>query len=359
MLTPQAMRDRNLRCWRQPFDILRAAHVELVVTDLSRARAWYVDVLGFVVTAEEPGALYLRGLEEAVHHSLVLRQGEAPRCGHIAFRVASPDDPDRLAHLCSSQGLPTRWLQAGAEPGQGRALRTVDPSGLPVEFFAEMERAPRLLQEFHLYRGAHIMRLDHFNVMVPTLEKSFAWWTEALGFRVSEYTDTDAPDFRLWAVWLHRKPNVHDLALTNGAGPRLHHVGFWVAGTESVLRACDLLAATGWHTSIERGPGRHGLSNAFFLYLRDPDGHRIELYTGDYLTCDPDGEPLRWSIHDPRRQTFWGQPAPASWFEEASVFLDPAGTGDVPLQPPALQVRPVTQPSTSGRTAANAEAARE
>jgi catechol 2,3-dioxygenase len=44
-----------------PPDIVRAAYAELVVTDLGRAREFWVDVLGFVVTAESPGALYLRG----------------------------------------------------------------------------------------------------------------------------------------------------------------------------------------------------------------------------------------------------------------------------------------------------------
>ena len=71
---------------------------------------------------------------------------------------------------------------------------------------------------------------------------------------------------------------------------------------------------------MERGPGRHGISNAFFLYIRDPDGHRVELFTSDYLTVDPDHAPIRWSLTDPRRQTLWGQPAPASWFKEGSAF---------------------------------------
>jgi catechol 2,3-dioxygenase len=35
---------------------------------------------------------------------------------------------------------------------------------------------------------------------------------------------------------------------------------------------------------------------------------------------DPDHEPIRWSLRDPRRQTLWGQPAPRSWFEEGSPF---------------------------------------
>ena len=73
---------------------------------------------------------------------------------------------------------------------------------------------------------------------------------------------------------------------------------------------------------IERGPGRHGVSNAFFLYLRDLDGNRIEVYTNDYMIPDPDFKPIKWKLSDPRRATFWGHQAPHSWFDEASLVED-------------------------------------
>jgi catechol 2,3-dioxygenase len=88
----------------------------------------------------------------------------------------------------------------------------------------------------------------------------------------------------------------------------------------NVLHLCDVMASSGHLKNLERGPGRHGISNAFFLYVRDPDGHRLELYTSDYFTGDHDHEPLRWSLNDPRRQTLWGAPAPRSWFEQGSPF---------------------------------------
>ena len=134
-----------------------------------------------------------------------------------------------------------------------------------------------------------------------------------------------ATDERITGAWLLRKPMVHDIALTLGTGPRLHHIGMWVGEPGGVLRACDQLAAAGVSDAIERGPGRHGVSNAFFVYLRDPDGHRIELYSCDYYTGDPDHAPLRWSVSDPRCRSFWGAGAPDSWYEESSVLLDPDG----------------------------------
>ncbi|MER6135594.1 VOC family protein [Streptomyces sp. NPDC001815] len=50
-----------------------------------------------------------------------------------------------------------------------------------------------------------------------------------------------------------------------------------------VLRAADLFGSLRKEHHIERGPGRHGVSNAFYLYLRDPDGHRVEIFTSGLL----------------------------------------------------------------------------
>jgi catechol 2,3-dioxygenase len=298
--------------------IIRAGHVAFRVTDLGAARAFYVDLLGFVETEADADAIYLRGWEETEHHSLMLRRAPAPGVSHLAFKVASADDLDGLETIARQAGLPVRTVAAGEERGMGRGLRVQDPAGLPVEFYAAMDRADTLRQRFHMHRGPHIMRIDHANCQVPEIEPAYAWYTRTLGFACSEYTETDDVPPRLWAAWLHRKHNVHDIALMTGTGPRVHHAGFWVPETLDVIRACDIVAGAGMHTAIERGPGRHGISNALFVYLRDPDGNRIELYTGDYLAADPDQPPVRWSINDPRRQTFWGHAAPPSWFDEAS-----------------------------------------
>lgn len=208
--------------------------------------------------------------------------------------------------------------------GWGRALRVWDPFGFPLEFFHEMAQFETQLQRFHVQRGAPIMRLDHFNFHSPRVEEGVAFWID-LGFGCSEYISTDGEDERLTGAWLRRKPSVHDLAFTVGRGPRLHHVGLFVAEPAGVLRACDQLAASGFASAIERGPGRHGVSNAFFVYVRDPDGHRIELYTCDYYTGDPDHAPLRWSVSDPCCRSFWGARAPDSWYDESSVVLGPDG----------------------------------
>lgn len=320
--------------------ITRAGHLEFRVTDLERARHFYVEVLGFVETARDAERIYLGGYEERDLYSLVLRRAPSPGVSHVALRVSDPADLERLERLYAGAGRPTRWLPAGHEQGQGRALRVQDASGIPLEFYHQLAQRPWLIQRFDQHRGARVLRIDHFNCQVTDVQAAYDWFTGHLGFACSEYTVTKDDPPRIWAAWLHRKQNVHDLALMAGTGPRVHHAGFWVGDTGSVLRACDVLAAAGYADSIERGPGRHGISNAFFLYLRDPDGNRIELYTNDYLIPDPDWEPVRWTLDDPRRQTFWGHAAPASWFDEASP-VESIETGELlPTSASPLRDRP-------------------
>jgi catechol 2,3-dioxygenase len=306
------------------FDIMRAGFVELQVTDLAASEHFYAELLGMIVSARIKDALYLRGWEERQHHSLILRQAPMATASRLGFRTRAENDLDRLHEYAQARGLTSRWVDPGADPGMGRSLRIWDPFGYPLEFFFAIEQFEPQHQRFDLHRGAPILRFDHLNLHSARVEDTFRFWLE-LGFRCSEYISTDGEDERITGAWLLRKPTVHDVALTAGTGPRLHHFAYWIAEPGGVLRACDQLAAGSQSHVIERGPGRHGVSNAFFVYLRDPDGHRIELYSCDYYTGDPDHKPLRWSVNDPRCRSFWGARAPDSWYDESSLLLGPGG----------------------------------
>jgi hypothetical protein len=102
------------------------------------------------------------------------------------------------------------------------------------------------------------------------------------------------------------------------------------ARKHNILAICDKLGALRRSDAIERGPGRHGVSNAFYLYLRDPDGHRVEIYTQDYYTGDPDNPVVTWDVHDNQRRDWWGNP------------VVPSGT-------PTPRARPRRQPAARRR----------
>lgn len=308
------------------FNIVRLSHVELRVRDLDWSRRYYVDLLGLQVTHEGSDALYLRAMEERGHHSVILRQASTPSVGVLGFKVWSEADLDKAQMWFTARGLPTRWIE---RPFMGRVLATRDPWGVPLEFYTQMERLSPIHQQYKLYRGVKPLRIDHFNLFSSNVDHAVQFYSD-MGFRLTEYT-SDQDSGRLWAAWMHRKGGVHDIAFTNGTGPRLHHTAFWVPTPLNIIDLLDLMSTSGYLANVERGPGRHGISNAFFLYIRDQDGHRTEIYCSDYQTCDPDQEPIHWDLKDPQRQTLWGAPAPKSWFELGSVF-DGAVLADSDLQ---------------------------
>ncbi len=298
-----------------PFNIVRLSHVELRVTDLVWAKAFYVDTLGLQITHEDSTHIYLRAMEERGHHCMILKKSDAGSVGVLGFKLYDEIDLDKAEIWFKSQGLPVSWIE---RPHMGRVLITRDPMGIPLEFYVKMDRLEPIHQKYKLYNGVKPLRIDHFNMFSPDVDASVNFYNE-IGFRVTEYTE-DAQTGKSWAAWMHRKGGVHDVAFTNGKGPRLHHVAFWVPTPLNIIDLLDLMSTTGYVGNIERGPGRHGISNAFFLYIRDQDGHRIEIYCSDYQTVDPDLEPIKWDLKDPQRQTLWGAPAPRSWFEEGSLF---------------------------------------
>ena len=297
------------------FNVVRLSHIELVVTDLAKSKTFYADTLGLQVTGETATQLYMRAMEERGHHCIILTKGVKAEVRVLGFKVYAEQDLDKAKIWFEAKGRETKWVK---REHQGRTLLTSDIHGIPIEFYASMEKLPNIHQKYALYRGVKPLRIDHFNCFTESVDESVAFYNE-IGFRVTEYTEDDASK-KLWAAWMHRKGGVHDMAFTNGKGPRLHHVAFWVPTPLNIIDLLDLMSTTGYLANIERGPGRHGISNAFFLYIRDPDGHRIEIYCSDYLTVDPDLEPIKWDLKDPQRQTLWGAAAPKSWFEEGSLF---------------------------------------
>lgn len=134
-----------------PPDVLRCAYMELVVTDLAASRAFYVDVLDLVVTEENENAVYLRTLEEFIHHNLVLRQGPVAAVAALSYRVRDPADLDRAVAFYTELGCRVERRPEGYCRGIGDSVRVQDPLGFPYEFFHDVEHVERLAWRYDLY----------------------------------------------------------------------------------------------------------------------------------------------------------------------------------------------------------------
>lgn len=303
--------------------ILRLAHTVLAVDDLEQAHEFYVDLLGFVKAHRDGDALYLRGSEEFDTWSLGLVKTGPGGILHTAFRVSDPADLDHLQELHARIGQPSTRVAADTEPGIGEALRVLTPEGHAIEFVHEIEeidphdadgklRLP--MRNLHINHGVPPGHLDHVSLRVPKVPDSLPYWVGELEFSVSEYWlgEGDVPH----VAWVRRTTTTHDIALGTNGVPAFHHVAYTASDPMALARAADLLGDARMAPSLEWGPARHGATNAFAMYIRDPWGNRLEMFTGDYHR-DLDRPPLSWRVPDYPIQghSWWGHQAPPTFGE--------------------------------------------
>lgn len=125
-----------------------------------------------------------------------------------------------------------------------------------------------------------ITKIGHVVLNVTDLERSVKFYTEVLGFKVSDvYPPNMMPG---GMVFLRFNPDHHGIALVgtlDAASPNreLHHMAFEVETLDEVIRARNHLRVHNAQIDFE-GRRRAGVQIA--VEFRDPDGHRLEIYWG-------------------------------------------------------------------------------
>jgi catechol 2,3-dioxygenase len=125
-----------------------------------------------------------------------------------------------------------------------------------------------------------IRKLGHVVIVVQDLARSVAFYTGALGFRVSDvYPDSM---MKGGMVFLRCNSDHHSLALVGGArdapsARELHHLAFEVATLDEVFAARAHLRQRGVKIDFE---GRRRAGCQVAVEFRDPDGHFLEIFWG-------------------------------------------------------------------------------
>jgi len=126
----------------------------------------------------------------------------------------------------------------------------------------------------------NITKIGHVVLVVSDLERSVEFYTQVLGFRVSDVYPESMMPGRM--VFLRMNTDHHGVALVGQGGGgseniELHHMAFEVGTIDEVLRARDHLRAHDVPIDFE-GRRRAGVQVA--VEFRDPDNHRLEIYWG-------------------------------------------------------------------------------
>lgn len=287
--------------------ILRLSHVELRVPDLELSTAYYTEVVGLVRTVVEEDRVLLKGWDEQQHHSLVLTYAPTYGVESIGFKVDTLDDLETLAERVEARGIATKAFDPGdLWPGSGTTVRFTAPSGHTTDLVHGMEQVGNMLPlhnpppEPQGLTGIHPPRIDHVFLMCEDVDEITAFFTEVLGFRLTEQIIAD--DGHQLATFLERTHTPHDVAFITGPQGALHHVAYWVDDWNDLRDAADICAYHG--VRIDAGPTRHGATRGWGLYFFDPAGNRNEVYTGGYW-ADPDREPTTWTEAEMGRAVFY------------------------------------------------------
>jgi catechol 2,3-dioxygenase len=157
-------------------------------------------------------------------------------------------------------------------------------------------------------RGIPVRRLDHVNCLCSEVTPNRRFFQEVLGFKLREQKVRGEGEEL--GAWLSVSPLVHEIGLmrdATGAKGRFHHIAFWYGYPQHLLDLADLLVE--YDVRIEAGPGKHGTTQAYFMYVFEPGGTRVELF-GDtgYLIFDPTWKTVVWdvtNVNDLEKSTIW------------------------------------------------------
>lgn len=126
----------------------------------------------------------------------------------------------------------------------------------------------------------------HVVVMTPDVERAVRFYTERLGFRVTDrFLNAQGAFLRPAGSPYH-----HNLFLIRNEKRGLHHIAFAVTDFNDVIQGGASMLRSGWETKM--GPGRHVIGSNYFWYFKSPCGGAME------LTADMDRADDNWVAGD-------------------------------------------------------------
>lgn len=281
--------------------MIKTTHLRGIVletTQLAAQQSFYSEVWGLSpLPHEQTGRQYFRGRGEEPW-VLGLAEGKRDRLVALRLGLANRVDVDRAAQTLSSAGLELRSSPAMLDgPGGYYGLVVQDPDGRSVELSATEEVAT----------GAGLgrpwpIRMSHVVLNSPQARHTVNFYTEMLGFTISDWYEHDA------IIFMRCNVDHHCVGIGQGHNAALNHAAFLVDDGAAVTQAGQLAQARGAQPLW--GPGRHGPGGNVFSYFRDPLDVVVE-YTAELIQVPDEAE---WQAKEwartPKNANVWGTGGP-------------------------------------------------
>jgi catechol 2,3-dioxygenase-like lactoylglutathione lyase family enzyme len=275
----------------------RLDHVALHVADLDEAARRWALQFGLTEQDRDAGSVTLSCDDEP--RALVLLAGGEPGFARVGWELAPGCTlDDAAAHL---DGLGVAHTRADDH------LELADLEG-NVQWLAPYAPPPSRLVAHARPAGrqpvGHPRKLGHVNFLTARLREQQAFYTDALGMRLSDWLGAAG-------VWLHIHADHHVMALVDKGASHFHHLAFDVVDIGQMRDALDHLGRHGrW---LGWGPARHGVGGNIASYVRIVEEPCfVELYC-DMEQLPPGHEPRVWP-DDRHSSNTWGPLPPRSYF---------------------------------------------
>jgi catechol 2,3-dioxygenase len=288
--------------------VLRPGFVQIRILDMEESLVHYRDRLGLdFVGKGEDGRVYLKAYDEFDRHSIILRETDEAGMDVMGFKVSDDSLLDDYARRLSDLGAEVSTVEAGEQPGVGRRVRFLSPTGHQFDLYADMELSDKgpMTENPDLWReephGMGALRFDHCLLYGIDIDGTAKIFTEALDFSISEYAA--APDDTKIAVFLTCSNKAHDIALVRHTeDAKFHHCSFLLDNWNDVGHAADILSR--YDMSVDIGPTRHGITRGQTIYFFDPSGNRNEVFAGGYHYY-PDNPTRTWTADQAGKAIFY------------------------------------------------------
>ena len=273
--------------------VRRVGHVTIATPDIAKQVEYYTSVLGLMLVdrTAHRAVLATPSGQEAV----VLELGYASHCKSLGLQVSPKCDLEQLGSWLSTHGID--WEPChDVTPGVSHAIAFDDPNGVRLELFADSGLAEMDASE----SGIQPFKLGHVAFISPDVRKTVDFYTEVLGFKISDWRG----DF---FAFMRCCPDHHSVNFVQGDAISLHHVAFEVRDSAEIQRACDYLAKK--EIKLVLGPIRHIIGHNIAIYHKNNDQLLVELFTEiDQMKDEELGyfDPRPWHQDRPQRPKTWG-----------------------------------------------------
>lgn len=290
-------------------------HTASWVANVDEALHRYEILLGLHGEKQPDGTAIMRCMHE--DYCLWLQpapEGQDPALNYVAYELRAGLSLEEAQNFLTQKGENVEVIDVPLR-GQGLSIKDPDDNRVVlVEFRAPEDPRPSVMIETKTLRAFHPRRLGHVNYLTSDAQRVFDWYTQILGFRLTDWIGDGA-------VWMHVDPRHHVLAFLDKGYGHIHHVAYEMVDAAAICNTLDHIAKHG--RFVTWGPLRHGMAQNLAVYWRMwEEEHFIELYC-DMQVLTPAHQPV---VHPDNAYSSntWGVLPPRSYFrfDDAAVEIE-------------------------------------